>query len=143
MHQFLLQPSIWVGEGQVSFPTSKEIVRFFTRWRTQEAPVDTIKWLQEVELHGLQQTTFNYFTIFDLKGDHFRIILENEMIGKASGKGVVDKQTLAWELRDHPGMEGYEVYELQKDGEYTFRAEYSSPDRFHTRIEGKLWKKSA
>ena len=46
---------------------------------------------------------------YDLKPDHFKIMMENERMGKISGKGVVDKKTIAWELREHPGWEGYEI----------------------------------
>lgn len=144
MYHFLLDPSsVWIGEGEVTFPSSQEKIRFFTRWQKKEVTPDVIKWLQEVELHHVQQTTYNYFSIFDIKDGHFKIVLENEMMGKVSGKGVIDPKIVAWELRDHPGMEGFEVYELQTDGQYHFRAEYSSPDRFHTLIHGKIWKKSS
>jgi hypothetical protein len=138
---FLWQQDHWIGEGNVSFSHSQEKIRFFTRWQVQKALPDTIQWLQEVELHGLQQTTNNYFTISDLKDGHFKIVLENDIMGKIIGKGVIDHRIVAWELRDRPGMEGYEIYELQDNGDYHFRAEYASPDRFHTCIEGRIWKK--
>ena len=141
MHLFLFQPGIWIGEGHIAFPTSESKTRFFTRWSVQEIGEAKIRCQQEVELHGLDQTTKNSLTLESVTDTHFHVTLENEMMGKVTGKGVIDPKTIAWELRDHPGVEGFEVYDLQDNGEYLFRAEYSSGDQYHTLIQGKIWRK--
>lgn len=141
-HSFLFKPGIWIGEGKISFASSKETVRFFTRWQLMEQTPEMITWLQEVELHGLEQTTRNLFTFSNIRGKNFKIELNNDLMGKVSGKGVIGEGSIAWELRDHPNSEGYEIYELQKNGEYKFRAEYVSVDPYRTLIEGNIWLKA-
>lgn len=140
-HLFLFQQLVWIGEGTVSFPTSQDTARFFTRWRVSEATPEKIVATQEVELHGIHQTNINKFEIIDIIPGYFKISLENEMIGKVFGKGVYDDKILAWEIREKVGLEGFEVYTLQPTGEYLFRAEYATGDHIHTIIQGKIWKK--
>jgi hypothetical protein len=69
--------------------------------------------------------------------------LENELLGKVKGAGVIDEKTIAWEFHGTGGLEGFEVYELQDNGDYMMHAEYSSPDQFRTIIDGRIWKKNA
>lgn len=140
-HQFLFTPGLWIGEGKISFASSTESIRFFTRWQLMDQTEEELIWLQEVELHTLDQTTRNLFTLSHIKGKNFQIQLNNDMMGKVAGKGVIGEETIAWELRDHPHSEGYEVYERQKNGEYLFRAEYISVEPYRTLIEGKIWQK--
>lgn len=138
---FIFQPGIWLGEGTVSFASFDEKVNFFTRWTIQEAVEGQIEAFQEVELSSLDQTTRNKISIIDPSKGEFKMTLENDLMGKVTGKGIYDELTVAWELRDQPGMEGYEVFKLQPDGTYQFHSEFSSPP-FRTLIQGKLWKKS-
>lgn len=140
-HQFLLEPFVWIGEGKINFQASKDVVHFFTKWTPVNLTPQELTFLQEVELHGLQQTTRNLFTFQLFKHGHLNVILENDLMGKVTGKGIYNDKTIAWELRDQPGTEGFEVYELQESGEYHFKAEYTAGDLFHTYIEGRIWKK--
>jgi hypothetical protein len=137
---FLFQPGIWIGEGKISFSASHDVVRFFTRWILTPGQ-ESIAALQEVELHNLQQTSRNKFTFFDFSERHFKVELENIDMGTVTGKGNFTPKTIAWELRSFPGSEGFEVYELQDNGEYFFHADYVSSENFRTHVEGKLWKK--
>ena len=68
--------------------------------------------------------------------------LENELLGTVKGTGVIDENTIAWEFHGTGGLEGFEVYELQDNGDYMMHAEYSSPDQFRTIIDGRIWKKN-
>jgi hypothetical protein len=140
MAHFIFTPGIWLGEGTVSFASFEERVAFFTRWTIQESTPGEIEAFQEVELSSVEQTTRNRMRILDISKGTFAITLENDLMGKVSGKGIYDEHMVAWELRDQPGMEGYEVFKLQPDGTYQFRSEFSSPP-FRTLIEGKIWKK--
>ena len=72
----------------------------------------------------------------------FQVELVSELLGSIRGKGVVDSKILAWEFRGHPEFEGFEVYELQENGDYSLHAEYTSIDQFRTIIDGRIWKKS-
>jgi len=54
----------------------------------------------------------------------------------------MDEKTVAWEFSNKElGFEGFEIYELQEDGNYITRGEYVSIDQLRTIIEGKIWKK--
>lgn len=138
---FIFQPGIWLGEGIVSFASFEEKIAFFTRWTIQETNKGEIDAFQEVEISSLDQTTKNKFHFINPAKGEFQVFLENDLMGKVSGKGIYDESMIAWELRDQPGMEGYEVFKIQPDGTYHFHSEFSSPP-FRTMIEGKLWKKS-
>ena len=67
----------------------------------------------------------------------FSISLENELIGKAIGKGVIDGGKIAWEIKSPDTFHGFEVYELQENGDYMLHAEYVAQDNFRTLIDGK------
>lgn len=141
-HAFLFEPGTWIGEGSVSFTASTDTVRFFTRWNIAATNEGSFQCLQEVELLAMDQTTENRLVVTPQAQGEFAITLENELMGKVSGKGVYDNKKIAWELRDIPGMEGFEVFELQENGEYHFHSEFSSPP-FRTKIQGRLWRQES
>ncbi len=141
-HEFIFLPGTWIGEGKITFSASPDEVKFYTRWKVSH-PKDTgISCTQLVELHGVEDQVSNYFHIKDVSQKNFLVDLENELIGKAQGKGVIDENTIAWEVRGPDNFEGYEVYERQPNGEYFMHAEYTSDDQFRTIIDGRIWKKS-
>lgn len=142
-HEFLFNPGIWVGEGKITLNTSPEHLRFYTKWNI-EKPDKKQKILcsQEVEMQGSEESVVNQLTVFDVTPTKFEIILENTLIGQIFGKGIVDLKTIAWEFRGDTELEGFEVYELQDNGDYMLHAEYASPDSYRTTIDGRIWKKS-
>ena len=93
-------------------------------------------------MRGVDENVFNSLTFFDITSTSFMVGLENELMGKVLGKGVLDEKTIAWEYRQGTDFEGFEVYELQDNGDYMLHAEYSSPDQYRTIIDGRIWKKS-
>lgn len=146
-HLFILNPGIWLGEGKISFSASSEQIPFSTRWTIQgEEEHDgkgKISCLQEVEMRDGSEKLKNNITLSDITTTSFIVELANEMVGKVTGKGVIDSKTIAWELREKSGFEGFEVYELQDNGEYFFHAEYASTENFRTIIDGRIWKKTS
>ena len=66
--------------------------------------------------------------------------LHNELVGHVIGKGVYSDKEVAWEFRGHPSFEGFEVYHLRDDGDWSVHAEFASPDQFRTVINGRVWK---
>jgi hypothetical protein len=142
-HQFIFTPGRWVGSGKISFSASPEHIRFHTSWVIEEANDMGIKALQHVEMIGADQVVNNHVRIYDAKANKFKIELENELFGMVFGTGIVDEKTIAWEFHSASGntVEGFEVYELQENGDYMLHAEYSSQDLFRTIIEGRIWKK--
>lgn len=143
MHDFIFNPGRWVGEGRISFSSSRDHLRFYTSWWIEkEEKSDVMRCQQQVEMQGAENVVCNQFLIEKISADKFKIQLENEMLGYVEGSGVIDSQTIAWEFRNNGNTEGFEVYELQENGDYMLHAEYSSPDQFRTIIDGRIWKKS-
>jgi hypothetical protein len=140
-HDFLFQPSRWVGEGKITFSTSPDHLRFYTRWIIEEGTSSFSQCVQSVEIQGGVQSLQNLFFTSNVTLTSFEIEINNELVGKVNGKGVIDDKTIAWEFRGGP-LEGFEVYELQENGDYMVHAEYSSADQFRTIIDGRIWKKS-
>ncbi len=141
-HAFIFASGYWIGEGRIAFSASPEYVHYYTRWQIEKENSGLILCQQEVEMQGGGDNVHNRFQITSVTPSSFAITLENDLVGKVSGKGVIDDQTIAWEFRGHSSFEGFEVYELQDNGDYMVHAEYASPDQFRTIIDGRVWQKS-
>ncbi len=141
-HAFIFYPGKWIGEGKIAFSASPEMLRFYTRWEVDKATPDGIYCLQEVEMQGTEPNMKNAFVISHITASSFEIDIENDLFGKVHGTGVIDARTIAWEFHGKDSLEGFEVYELQEDGDYMMHAEYTSVDQFRTIIDGRIWKKS-
>lgn len=141
-HLFILEPGIWIGEGKIIFSASPESVRFYTKWAIESQNNDLISCKQSVEMQGGMEPVFNHFSFSNVASSRFAVELQNELFGHLKGTGLFDEKTIAWEFRGHPQFEGFEVYELQENGDYMLHAEYASPDMFRTTIDGRIWRKS-
>lgn len=141
-HEFLFHPGTWIGEGKVSFNSTSEVLHFYTKWTVEKADSFGIKASQTVEIQGSEPSMKNYFIFSEVTPTKFLIHLENDVLGKVSGKGILDASTIAWEFRGEGNLEGFEVYERQDDGGYILHAEYTSKDQFRTIIDGRVWKKT-
>ncbi len=141
-HQFLFTPGVWIGEGRIVFSSSPELIRFYTKWVIDD-PMDekVLTSRQLVEIQGAQENILNNFTVTDANSERFKIKLENDLVGEINGTGVIDPKTVAWEFRGHESFEGFEVCELQDNGDYMVHAEYASLDQHRTTIDGRIWKK--
>lgn len=142
-HNFLITPKKWLGEGKIQLSMSEEELHYYTKWnadpRDNEGQISAV---QEVQIQGLADMMYNHFVFSEMLGDHFVIELENATLGKIFGKGVIKESVIGWEFRNSElGFEGYELYQLQKDGSYLMQAEYSSLDQYRTMIKGKIWQK--
>ena len=141
-YPFILQPGQWIGEGKITFSTSPDSLRFYTKWVIEEAHSGIILCKQRVQMEGREEDLYNNFMIYKLESNAFSIQLNSELLGTLEGKGVIDDKTIAWEFRYFPEFEGFEVYELINHGDYNIHAEYISTDEYRTMINGRLWKKS-
>lgn len=140
-HQFLLQPGEWVGEGNIEFSESDQVLFFHTLWQVH-AKEDRMLVRHTVELVGVAEKVVNTLEVYNIQPDSFAIELSNDMVQKIRGKGVVDSAQLSWEFRGEPGFEGFELYKLQEDNGYDVHAEYLSSEQFRTIIHGSIWKRS-
>ncbi len=112
---------------------------FVMRWTVLPLEQEQIFFNQSIEIPSLSQTMKNNFTLSKLSGDRFTIQLENQVIGKVFGKGVIDQGLIAWEFREpEQAFEGYEVYELQDDNTYKMRGEFSGGDGMRTYVSGSI-----
>lgn len=139
-HSFILEPGEWVGEGTVAFSSGEKELYFITQWGIDLSEEDEIECSQQVRMEGALETVVNSFQIYDVTSKSFNITLENELLGKVSGTGIIDDTTIAWEFRGHIGFQGFEVYKLEGEGLYKFHAEYTSPDHSRTIIDGHIRK---
>lgn len=139
-HSFILEPGEWVGEGTVTFSASDQELYFITQWGIDAGEEDMIECSQQVRMEGEDETVLNNFEIYDVTPKSFKITLENDLLGKVSGTGIIDENKIAWEFRGQIGFQGYEVYELEGEGLYKFHAEYASPDQMRTIIDGHIRK---
>jgi hypothetical protein len=138
--QFLFEPGVWLGAGQVTFSISPDLLYYRTKWSIVEGQLGRLQCTQTVEIVGGDQM-INVFSVIRKDQNSFDITLENELLGIFSGQGVLEKELIAWEFREPGKLEGYEVYERTSEEEYSMRAEYiSSSDGARTKIQGKIWK---
>jgi hypothetical protein len=142
-HTFIFTPGLWIGEGKITFSASPEHLRFFTKWQCNPLKNGLIDCRQIVEMQDRAENVANAFTFSEISPTGFKAKLVSDMIGAEHGKGIIDQKTIAWEFRGNPDFEGFEVYELQENGDYMLHAEYTSSEHFRTIIEGRLWKKTA
>ena len=141
-HEFIFTPGQWLGEGYVTFNGSPNRLRFFTKWIITQAENGLIDCQQRVELEGREEDVFNHWIFSNLQPTLFNVELTSEDVGKVQGKGVLNDTTIAWEFLSNPESEGFEVYELQPNGDYKLHAEYLSVEHFRIIIDGHIWKKS-
>lgn len=145
IHQFLFTPGRWVGGGKITFSASYELIRFYTSWTNGPAINGRIFCQQRVEKQQVNETVNNDFTLYDISEKDFKIHLENELFGSIEGKGIIDAHTIAWEFHgmstQKQEFEGFEVYELQEDGDYMVHAEYASAELFRTIVDARIWRK--
>lgn len=143
-HRFIFIPGTWIGEGTISFSSSPERIHFYTKWLTNSwDPILGFICTQQVEMQGVEENVFNKLAITEILDSKFVITLENNLIGSVVGKGIINEETIAWEYRKGSDFEGFEVYELQKNGDYLLHAEYASSDEYRTVIDGRIWLKSS
>lgn len=141
-HEFIFQPGNWIGEGKITFSASPERLRFYTKWIIEPMESGLILCRQQVEMEGREENLHNNFEISHLQPLQFSIKLNSELMGALEGKGLIDSKTIAWEFRGEQDFEGFEVYELQENGDYMLHAEYMSTEQFRTIVDGRIWKKS-
>ena len=131
-HDFLFNTGEWLGEGQVAFSTSEETIHFSTLWSI----------LQEDTGEIVPERVVNELEVSSVTAETFAIVLSNDMVEKIQGNGIIEKDRIAWEFREEPGFEGFEIYNLKDDGSYDVHAEYLSSDQFRTIIDGHIWKRT-
>jgi hypothetical protein len=137
---FLFHPGEWLGDGEVSFSMSPDVLRFRTKWTIVDEGDGSFECTQVVEIVGGDRMV-NVFEVTPTGNSAFDVVLDNELLGTFVGSGVIDDKSVAWEFRDKGTFEGYEVYKRLDKEDYSMHAEYLSSDHTRTLIKGKIWKK--
>ncbi len=140
-HYFLFTPGRWVGAGRITFNNSPELIRFYTRWIIEKDDQGKIHCNQLIEMQETGQKVENRFSIYEVNNNAFKINLQNEGISSATGLGIIDAKSIAWEFHGKGELEGFEVYELQENGDYMLHAEYASTSLLRTIVDARIWRK--
>lgn len=141
INDFIFQKGLWLGEGKITLSTAKESIRFYTKWEILSLSAGVIEAIQTVEMQGIGENVVNEYRFFDLTSSHFSVEVKNQMVEYARGRGIRNAATIAWEFPIESALHGFEVYELQKDGDFSFHAEYGGKGDFSSVIDGLIWKK--
>jgi len=140
MHSFIFSPGVWEGNGTISFSMVEDVLPFTMQWTVLPIEDQKIYFNQEIAIQSFPEKMRNLFTVWPLSQSTFEIQLENQIIGKVVGSGLITPTTIAWEFRRRDQeFEGFEIYELQKDGSYKVRAEFSSGDDMRTHVKGSIF----
>ncbi len=142
-HPFLLTSSAWLGQGRIQLNMAAEELSYVTKWNVSDRNSEgRIECVQEIQVKGLSDVMHNQFNIFEMNSSEFLIELENDALGKITGKGIINEKIIAWEFRiEEMGFEGFELYEKEDEQNYLMRAEYATADQLRTLIQGKVWKR--
>jgi hypothetical protein len=140
-HAFIFSEGLWIGEGKITFTGSKEHIRFYTKWTVGPLKSGLIMCQQQVEMDAGTGTVYNHLTFSDFLPNKFNVELSSDQLKSVKGTGIIDEKTIAWEFRGLPDFEGFEVYELQENGDYMLHAEYVTLTHMRTVIEGRIWQK--
>lgn len=147
-HLFIFSPGHWIGQGKLTFNISPSHVRFYTKWVIEKSEGGVIKAQQQIEQEEESEHLYNTLEFSSIAPTSFDITLSNTLLGKISGHGVIEDKTIAWEFRnakkteESGAFEGFEVYEIQENGDYMLHGEYLSDNEYRTIIDGRIWKKS-
>lgn len=146
-HAFIFSPGEWLGQGKVGFSTSKDELRFYTKWIFIDRDREKIFVEQRVEKQD-DELLINYFCFSNITATTFTVEMENEVLGKKiTGSGTMDDRHITWTFNqlspeDGLGIVGVERYTLQENGDYILEAEYDGHDNYRTIIEGRIWKRT-
>lgn len=138
-HPFIFSPGIWHGEGAITFSMAEDELPFSMQWQVDALSIGEIHFSQIVDIENFAEKMRNSFRIWNIEQKAFQIELENSIVGKVHGQGVFEEQLIAWEFRKNDqAFEGYEIYQLQRDGSYKMRAEFTAGEGLRTFVKGNI-----
>jgi hypothetical protein len=139
-HAFIFKPGIWDGTGRITFSIATDVLDFVMQWTILPMDEKRIYFNQEITINSLPERMRNHFTIWHLTDSNFEIQLENQIVGKVVGSGLITPKTIAWEFRRRDQeFEGFEIYELQQDGSYKMHAEFTAGEGMRTQVFGAIF----
>jgi hypothetical protein len=138
-HHFIFSPGVWEGAGTITFSMAEDVLPFTMRWTILPMEDQKIYFNQEIAIKSFPEKMRNQFTLWNLSATAFELQLENQIVGKVKGSGLITPKAIAWEFRrKDQEFEGYEIYELQKDGSYKMHAEFTAGEGMRTHVTGSI-----
>lgn len=140
-HTFIFAPGTWEGEGTITFSMAEDALNFKMRWTVLPREDEEVFFNQVIEVDSFSEKMRNQFCIFNITETQFGIRLENHLVGKVVGSGLISPTIIAWEFRNpDQELQGFEVYEKQGDGSYKMRAEFTAGEGLRTCVRGYIEK---
>lgn len=141
MHNFIFTSGTWLGEGNITFSTSPESIKFYMKWESLPEVEGSIKAMQMIQMQGIEEKTVNLFIFSNFVDEKFDLVIENQHFGQVAGHGEIKPDALTWTFKENIALEGTESYNQINTDEYRVKAKYGTAEHF-TFIEGKIWLKS-
>jgi len=139
-HRFIFHPGTWDGSGIITFSMAEDVLEFSMKWIVLPSEDHQTYFHQEIDIKSFPEKMSNHFTIWRISENAFEIQLENNIVGKVLGSGLITPQSIAWEFRrKDQEFEGYEIYELQPDKSYKMRAEFTAGAGMRTQVTGQIY----
>jgi len=118
---------------------AEDVLNFSMNWTVLPVEDEKIYFNQIIDIDSFAEKMRNSFCVSAITASDFEIELENNIVGKVVGKGVLSPKVIAWEFRrKDQEFEGYEIYELQENGSYQLRAEFTAGDGLRTHVQGYI-----
>lgn len=141
-HAFILDSGEWEGKGKISFSMAEDELNFSMKWKVLPAEKGVIRCMQCIHVDGVEDKMENTFSFTEPAGQNFSLELENHLVGRVIGKGLIEPKVIAWEFCKTPQLfEGFEIYKLQEDGSYSVRAEFTAGEGLRTYVKGMIQRK--
>src|ERR1700734_4063321 len=97
IHHFIFAPGIWEGSGTITFNMAMDVLEFTMRWIILPIEDQKIYFHQEIDIKTFPEKMRNHFTLFQTAPTAFEIQLENQMVSKVIGSGLLTPSSIAWE----------------------------------------------
>lgn len=116
---------------------AEDALPFTMRWTILPREDGEIFFNQVIDVESFSENMRNQFCIWNVTDTQFEIRLENHLIGKVTGSGLISPTVIAWEFKNpEQELQGFEVYEKQTDGSYKMRAEFTAGEGLRTCVRG-------
>src|SRR5258708_15270179 len=108
-HSFIFSPGNWFGEGKITLNMVEEELIFSTNWAVLTKDFSgKVGASQEIQIQGLSDHMRNDLIFYDIQQKTFSLDMENPNIGRITGTGLYDDNTIAWEFRNNDmNFEGF------------------------------------
>ena len=72
---FIFTPGVWIGEGKITFTTSHQFIKFYTKWQINALSKNEFEAVQIVEMQGVEDHVINKYIFTHAGGTNFSLLL--------------------------------------------------------------------